>query len=113
MTTNLKFPSNKDKEIDFTPGFTARERKCLSRRKKVPVDFDFVDWFLFFVLVASIVFLGMLIQRAFFTPKAEAHEPRENSYYCAHLNEYTSEDMEEIRSYCAEEYGIPNEQNHG
>ncbi len=35
MTTDLKFPSNKNKEIDFTPGFTAAEKKYLLRQPRI------------------------------------------------------------------------------
>lgn len=109
MTINYKFPSSEKKEIDFTPGFTAQERKYLSRAKKTEKrKGKLIDTFLLILLLASILFLGLTFERVILDPwlaanEAEAKEMTEADY-CLLIKEGTKVQgatEEEITSHCA------------
>jgi len=105
MTSNLGFPSNKGKEIEFTPGFSAQEKKYLSRKtvKKLPLRFDFIDWFFIFIFLVSFILGGQIIEKFhLFSPaKAEAHETYDNAWYCLHKDAYFIPERSTLTEYCA------------
>lgn len=108
MTINYQFPSSEKKEIDFTPGFTARERKYLSRAKKVEKrEGELTDTFLLILLLASILFLGLTFERVILDPWLNANEvaakEMTESDYCLLIKEGTKvvgATEEELKEHC-------------
>lgn len=109
MTTNMGFPSNKKHDIDFTPGFSAQERKYLTRKPLIKRDWLESDWTLFFVILALTVMLTIvhftIIEDIFPTPRAEAAEIQDEATLCREFLEgkwnVIEEDMESVTSFCA------------
>lgn len=85
------------------PSETMLEKKYLRRKKhKRP---DFIDWFLFLLIIVAVVLVGMTLEKfgvdPFMPEKVEASEVHDNAYYCNHLNSYQMSEESEIRTYCA------------
>lgn len=112
MTTNMGFPSNKKHEIDFTPGFSAQERKYLTRKPLIKKDYlAFLDsdWMLVGVVFLLVILLSfvqfVIMERIVPTPRAEAAEIQDEATLCREFLEgkwnVIEEDMESVQDFCA------------
>ncbi len=93
MTTDLKFPSNEGKEIDFTPGFTAQEKKYLSRTPRA--ERNLTQYALLALAILTVLLGGMLVERYVIDPMlapesvktAELEHIDEDFYHCLSIKE--------------------------
>lgn len=99
MSPNYKFPSSQKIQM------TEIEGRSL-RRKKIPLRLDFIDWFLIFLFMVSLVVVISLFEKHVLDPmmpKAEAAvEKYDNAWYCTHIDEYFVPERSTVDDYCAD-----------